>query len=302
MLSSTKELYFADRHRDQLAQPAESVHPHSAARHRRAVASHPRSVATHPRGAANHTFGAASSRAAQQCIHGARQATCGAPQSIRAAQRAMRGDAIASSSKALYCAGQVPMLTRPLTVLLLLVLVTAGLAWLLSAPLGYIYDLRSNSPTDKGFHEVQVLCAAGRLTWHKVQLSYAPLDSRTASRLRATRASVPAGWSFRIGKGMFLEPCERAGLWIPYFERKLLPQFRAPGEPVCGNATTLIIPLWLVMLPCAVAPIARLRAIIRIRRRVKRGLCPRCGYDLRATPGECPECGMGKSVRTSARD
>jgi len=45
----------------------------------------------------------------------------------------------------------------------------------------------------------------------------------------------------------------------------------------------------------AVLPAARLAALavgtVLTRRRVKGGLCPACGYDLRATPGRCPECG-----------
>jgi hypothetical protein len=35
----------------------------------------------------------------------------------------------------------------------------------------------------------------------------------------------------------------------------------------------------------------RLLAGARSRRRARFGLCHSCGYDLRATPGQCPECG-----------
>lgn len=50
-------------------------------------------------------------------------------------------------------------------------------------------------------------------------------------------------------------------------------------------------PYWLALAAMVPLPLIRFIAWRRLRRRVANGLCLRCGYDLRASAGRCPECG-----------
>jgi len=51
------------------------------------------------------------------------------------------------------------------------------------------------------------------------------------------------------------------------------------------------IPHWLLLLASAPIPLWRVIRWRASRRQRLEGLCSTCGYDLRATPGRCPECG-----------
>jgi hypothetical protein len=60
----------------------------------------------------------------------------------------------------------------------------------------------------------------------------------------------------------------------------------------------LSVPYWVPATAMAAGPALWLRGWHRRRRarlRLRRGQCPRCGYDLRATTGPCPECGFSRS-------
>jgi hypothetical protein len=65
----------------------------------------------------------------------------------------------------------------------------------------------------------------------------------------------------------------------------------SPPQLVGFNTTMLWLPDWLLILLSAPVPLAFVRRSIRRRNRAASGSCLRCGYDLRATPERCPECG-----------
>jgi hypothetical protein len=56
--------------------------------------------------------------------------------------------------------------------------------------------------------------------------------------------------------------------------------------------------LWFPLIAFAVLRVVRALVWRRSRRRITRGLCPACGYNIQATPDRCPECG---AVPTASR-
>jgi hypothetical protein len=83
--------------------------------------------------------------------------------------------------------------------------------------------------------------------------------------------------------------------WDPYNRRNLGFSYRAAAGTARGVSyrfKSISFPYWLFLVPLAVLPGHLLLCTLRARSRRRRGLCVKCGYDLRHSTSEvCSECG-----------
>ena len=101
-------------------------------------------------------------------------------------------------------------------------------------------------------------------------------------------------------------PVVTGPLPMPYFGDPLPSFYARETDQLIGlvngltvvRVSTVQVPLWSVAFAMGLPALLRWRAGPALRRRewTSSGRCGRCGYDLRATPGRCPECGASPTT------
>lgn len=156
-----------------------------------------------------------------------------------------------------------------LTILSLLLCVAMCVLWVRSYFVGDAWDWPTRTGR-AGVDSCRGSLSVGRVDVPPAALATIPrgnlFTSKPASRAAAER--LKPAWSF-------------AGFALAHFDFGGM------------QATELHVPFWVLVLSTGVTPavyvVRRLRAPLRL------GTCRQCGYDLRATPTRCPECGATPS-------
>ena len=142
------------------------------------------------------------------------------------------------------------------------------------------------SATTAGHRHIELLTIPGQLRMTVVA------NWPTAPEGLRYRAKIPIGQFVIFGQRPIYHEWYFPGVGITHGSARVSDP---SGAAAIVTFRTIAVPLELPLLPLTIAPAwvvwqSRRRRLLR-QHRLKHGLCLVCGYDLRATPQQCPECG-----------
>jgi hypothetical protein len=132
---------------------------------------------------------------------------------------------------------------------------------------------------DEGVWHVADLCSiSGCIDFERMRFTDPPYGQH--SMRIDSYYDVTPGWGWSHG-----EP------WSSWHWREMLLGDYQHDVQLGTDSVSIEVPYWLFIVLSAILPARWLIIRRRWQRRQRAGLCRRCGYDLRATPDRCPECG-----------
>jgi hypothetical protein len=186
------------------------------------------------------------------------------------------------------------ILHRLLTALsLLLLLATAGIwvrSYWVSDALNW-YDW----PADRSFFDQKsIRCSRGGVrfdAWRRLSAFVQSPGDVHFQHQRHSALAYPV-YGDELNGYFSSEPPRYAALGFEWIPETATSWAEPPDND--GRLYALTVPLYFPCLLFALLPahyLLHFRRRWRIARRIALGCCIGCGYDLRATPGRCPECG-----------
>jgi hypothetical protein len=71
-------------------------------------------------------------------------------------------------------------------------------------------------------------------------------------------------------------------------------------RPASTRYHAVIVPCWFIVIVLVLLPTPEVARRLARGRRSRTNRCATCGYDLRASPGRCPECGVVPTLASTA--
>jgi hypothetical protein len=164
----------------------------------------------------------------------------------------------------------------------------------------FVDDLTLTTP----YYATSIMSGGGGLYFARLQFDYTQPEWEIAQGTRprqpdsawhisfvqavSGRVDDYVGWT--TAEALAEKPS--AGGWGCYFFAAGAPLRWSIAATPAPQGWMLRVPWWLIILLSGILPSTFLyRLAVRVKPH-RKGYCQYCGYDLRATPDRCPECGM----------